>query len=131
MTSLSLHSMTVKTSGISIIPTSPECTIYTRPKVLSGHLKITIHFSYKHALSHLLSYHVKYDDKGPKSCQFRYVHCHFILPLKCYNGSDVHRKRDRAVAWCKQGISLDRLAIHLTINTAPSEGIHHAVQTTN
>ena len=29
-------------------------------------------------------------------------------------------KRDRAVAWCKQGISLDRLAIHLTIKTAPS-----------
>ena len=46
-----------------VIPTSPECTIYTRPKVLSGHLKITIHFSYKHALSHLLSYHVKYDER--------------------------------------------------------------------
>ena len=29
-------------------------------------------------------------------------------------------KRDRAVAWCKQGISLDRLAIHLAVNTAPS-----------
>ena len=65
VTSLSLHiySMTVKTSGISIIPTSPECTIYTRPKVLSGHLKIKIHFSYKHALSHLLSYDVKYDER--------------------------------------------------------------------
>ena len=63
MTSLSLNSMTVKTSGISIIPTSPECTIYTRPKVLSGHLKITIHFSYKHAFLHLLSYHVKYDER--------------------------------------------------------------------
>ena len=63
VTSLSLHSMTVKTNGISIIPTSPECTIYTRPKVLSGHLKITIHFSFKHALPHLLSYHVKYDER--------------------------------------------------------------------
>ena len=62
MTSLSLHSMTVKTSGISIIPTSPECTIYTRPNVLCGHLKITIHFSYNHALSLFLSYHVKYDE---------------------------------------------------------------------
>ena len=26
-----------------------------------------------------------------KSCQFRRVHCHFILPLKCYNGLDVLR----------------------------------------
>ena len=63
VTSLSLHSMTVKTSGISIVPTSPECTIYTSSKSLSGHLKITIHFSYKHALSLLLSYHVKYDER--------------------------------------------------------------------
>ena len=76
VTSLSLHSMTVKTSGISIIQTSPECTIYTRPKVLSGHLKITIHFSYKHALSHLLYYHVKYDERTkivPVSIQCMYT----------------------------------------------------------
>ena len=91
VTSLSLHSMTVKTSVISIIPTSPECTIYTRPKALSGHLKITIHFSYKHALSLLLSYHVKYDERTklvPVSICTLSLH----LPLKCYNGSDVHRK---------------------------------------
>ena len=119
MTSLSLHSMTVKTSGISIIPTSPECTIYTRPKVLSGHLKITIHFSYKHALSHLLSYHVKYDERTkivPVSiCT---LSLHFAINVIMAQVSI--EKRDRAVAWCKQGISLDRLAIHLTINTAPS-----------
>ena len=35
------------------------------------------------------------------------------------------KKRRRAVAWCQQGISLDRLAIHFTINTAPSLGNHH------
>ena len=119
VTSLSLHSMPVKTSGISIIPTSTECTIYTRPKVLSGHLKITIHFSYKHALSHLLSYRVKYDERT-KIVPVRYVHCHFILPLNVIMAQLSIEKRDRAVAWCKQGISLGRLAIHLTINTAPS-----------
>ena len=107
-----MHSMTVKTSGISIIPNSPECTIYTRPKVLSGHLKITIHFSYKHALSHLLSYHVKYDERTKYRVSFDMYtvtsFCHLNVIMA------------QISMWCKQGISLDRLAIHLTINTAPS-----------
>ena len=30
--------------------------------------------------------------QGPKSCPFRHEHCYFILPSKCYNGSDGYRK---------------------------------------
>ena len=33
------------------------------PKVLSGHLKITLHFSYKHTVSLLLYYHVEHDGR--------------------------------------------------------------------
>ena len=89
----------------------PLLSKHTVQTVLSGHLKITIYISYKHALSLLLYYQVKYDGQKitevvPVSTSteivpvstcteivpVRHVHYHFILPLKCYNGSDIHRK---------------------------------------
>ena len=61
--------------------------------------------------------------EGPKSCQFQPVHCHFVLLLKCYNSSDLNRKTGPGSGVMSVCLSLDRVAIHLTIDTAPSLGI--------
>ena len=61
--------------------------------------------------------------EGPKSCQFRPVHCHFVLPLKFYNSSELNRNTGPGSGVVSAGFSLDRSAILLPIDTAPSLGI--------
>ena len=55
---------------------------------------------------------------------------HFAIEMLQWFGSLL---KNGAGQWrnVKQGISFDKVAIHLTINIVPSLGIYHVVQTTN